>query len=92
MSFCNHGCNGTYSLGTRELGFTEMNVDLNHMPEDLEETADAVYSPMYERHLRQRLSLGDITLRDIRQGEEILCDYLSCKCVKRLGSHISEPH
>jgi len=81
MNFCNHGCNGTYSHGAadkQELGFTEMNVDLDDAPEDLfEEANDFVYSPVIERHLRQRLNFGDTTLRNIRQGEEILCDYLS---------------
>ena len=62
--------------------FTEMNVDLDRAPEALLNKASEVYSPIYERHLRQILSVGDYTLRDIRQGEEILCDYLSCKYMR----------
>lgn len=54
-----------------------MNVALDEVPEDLLHTVDVVYSPLNERHLRQRLSSGDKTLRNIQQGEEILCDYLS---------------
>ena len=82
MNFCNHGCNSTYSYGDenqQELGFNEMNVNLDHAPEALLNKALQVYSPVFERHLRQVLSLGDYTLRNIRKGEEILCDYLSCK-------------
>ena len=30
------------------------------------------YSPLQERHLRQILSAGDVTLREIKAGEEIL--------------------
>jgi len=80
MNFCNHGCNSTYSYGDenqQELGFNEMNVNLDHAPEALLNKALQVYSPVFERHLRQVLSLGDYTLRNIRKGEEILCDYLS---------------
>merc|ERR1712194_63898 len=80
MLFCNHGCNGTYSFGSeegQELGLTETNVDLNRIPEALQDEEASVYSPLFERHLRQKLTFGvDTTLRDIRQGEEILCDYL----------------
>ena len=82
LIFCNHGCNGTSSYGcaeTKQLGYTEINVALEEVPEDLLQTADIVYSPLNERHLRQRLSSGDKTLREIKQGEEILCDYLSCE-------------
>mmetsp|Transcript_42960 Transcript_42960/g.90246 ORF Transcript_42960/g.90246 Transcript_42960/m.90246 type:complete len:925 (+) Transcript_42960:227-3001(+) len=78
LSFCNHGCNGTFSYGEEEsLGFTEMNVDLDHAPEALLNKISIVYSPVFERHLRQILAVGDYTLRDIHQGEEITCDYLS---------------
>ena len=79
-TFCNHGCNGTYSYGDENaVDFTEMSVDLNHAPEALLNKASQVYSPVFERRLRQILNVGDSTLRDIRQGEEILCDYLSCE-------------
>lgn len=77
-TFCNHGCNGTYSYGDEEgANFTEMNVALERAPEALLNRASEVYSPVIERHLRQLLAVGDYTLRDIRRGEEILCDYLS---------------
>lgn len=75
-TFCNHGCNGTYNYGEDGVKVTEMNVDLNHVPEGLLTKAKSVYSPVTERHLRQILG-GDYTLRDIKKGEEILCNYLA---------------
>jgi len=74
-TFCNHGCNGTYNYGD-DNNFTELNIDLDYAPEALLNKA-SVFSPVFERHLRQILAVGDYTLRDIRQGEEILCNYLS---------------
>ena len=78
-TFCNHGCNGTYNYGD-DNNFTELNIDLDYDPEALLNKA-SVFSPVFERHLRQILAVGDYTLRDIRQGEEILCNYLSCKLI-----------
>lgn len=80
-TFCNHGCNGTYAYGNEdgEAGLTEMNVPLDQAPGDFRNEAWQVYSPVFERHLRQQLSVGDFALRDIRRGEEILCDYLGCE-------------
>lgn len=77
--FCNHGCNGTYSFGDDTLGyaFTEMNVDLNSVPQDLLYMVPG-FCPECERHLRQCMTQGDDSaLRDILGGEEILCNYLS---------------
>mmetsp|Transcript_21924 Transcript_21924/g.39167 ORF Transcript_21924/g.39167 Transcript_21924/m.39167 type:complete len:104 (-) Transcript_21924:192-503(-) len=57
-----------------------MTVDLNLSLEDLDEILNddyLVFSPVTERHLRQSLTIGDYSLHNIRQGEEILCDYLS---------------
>jgi len=78
-NFCNHGCDGAYNYGYLDAdgrGLTEANVDLDQVPEDILNAADAVYSPLYERHLRQKLTVGDSVLRGIRRGEEILCNYL----------------
>jgi len=75
-TFCNHGCNGTYNYGDDGDEFTEMNVDLDHASDDVLNTAH-VWSPVIERHLRQVLGVGDATTRDIKKGEEILCNYLS---------------
>ena len=77
----NHGCNGTFSYGEDgdeedEVQITEMNADPNFAPLGLLNKAPK-HSPVVERHLRQVLSIGDITLKDIKRGEEILCDYLA---------------
>ena len=74
--FCNHGCNGTYNYGVHPdieggIKVTESNAD-----EIYDDPPDAVYSPIRERHIRQRLCTGDYTLRDIKEGEEILCNYV----------------
>ena len=95
-TFCNHGCNGTYNYADyhrkyngeyyeEEEGedYTEMNVDLDHVPEDLLNKASSVFSPVFERHLRQISAVGGDTSRDIRRGEEILCNYLSCELIRR---------
>ena len=74
--FCNHGCNGTYNYGDNDIDFTEMNVDENQPVDSLFNQAH-VYSPIFERHLRQILGTGDETLRQIKKGEEIFCNYLS---------------
>ena len=52
-----------------------MDVDLNTAPEALLNKG-TVYNPAMERHLRQVLGSNDYTLRDIKKGEEILCNYL----------------
>lgn len=76
--FCNHGCNGTYNYEDSYYEFTEMNVDLDTAPQGMLNQILAVYSPVVERHARQILSIGDdISLRDIKKGEEILCNYLT---------------
>mmetsp|Transcript_20520 Transcript_20520/g.37382 ORF Transcript_20520/g.37382 Transcript_20520/m.37382 type:complete len:889 (-) Transcript_20520:246-2912(-) len=78
-TFCNHGCNGTYNLGdeTDEITeITEMNIDLDNIPEFFFGKAN-VYSPVFERHLRQMSAMEVYARRDIRKGEEILCNYLA---------------
>jgi len=74
LMFCNHGCNGTYNYGVIT-GFTEANVDLKQPPEMIIGKSSA-FSPVTERNMRQYLSGGDATNRVIKQGEELLCDYL----------------
>lgn len=74
--FCNHGCNGTYNYVTRDsfagdIMITELNiVEMDDNP------PNAVFSPVRERHVRQLLSADDYTLREIKEGEEILCNYV----------------
>lgn len=77
MTFSNHGCNKNYNYGDEYSTLTESTVDLtsNQIPDDFDCSA-IPYSPVQERHLRQILSAGDITLREIKAGEEILVSYM----------------
>lgn len=54
-----------------DVKITELNVD--DMDDD---PPDVVFNPIRERHMRQLLSTGDYTLREIKKGEEILCNYV----------------
>ena len=73
MTFSNHGCDRSYNYGDEYSSVTESTVDLsdNKIPDGLDCTAIA-YSPLQERHLRQIMSAGDVILKDIRAGDEIL--------------------
>ncbi|KAL3804429.1 hypothetical protein HJC23_011357 [Cyclotella cryptica] len=77
MTFSNHGCNGSYNYGDEFHELTEgtMDLSLEEIPEDHDCTAKP-YSPIQERHLRQILSAGDVALREIKAGEEILVNYV----------------
>jgi len=76
MMFCNHGCNGTYNLCHDDANDSEDSVDPDQPPESLSSTWGSAFSPAFERNLRQALISGDKTNRDIKKGEEILCNYL----------------
>lgn len=79
----NHGCNGTKNFGSDPrllinpgVTITEMNYESSSSStDDLVETAP-VYSPVNERHLLQIQKFGDVTLRSIKNGEEIVTDYM----------------
>jgi len=72
--FCNHGCNGTYNVGMPgDEYYTEMNVDSHHAGEVIKPAP--IFSPINERHMHQHY-YADSILRDIKKGEEILCNYL----------------
>lgn len=74
LMFCNHGCNGTYNFG-HATGFTEANVDLKEPPESIIRKPRA-FKPVTERNIRQYLMDEGTTNRAMKQGEEVLCDYL----------------
>lgn len=79
----NHGCNGTKNYGSDPrllintgVTITEINYDpSSSSSDDLVESAP-VYSPVHERHLQQIHKFGDLTLRSIKKGEEIVTDYM----------------
>ena len=78
--FCNHGCNGSYNLCIN--GYVsvdnEVDVDPNQPPESLllNQKQGRAFSPALDRNFRQELTGGDMANRDIKKGEEILCNYL----------------
>jgi hypothetical protein len=80
LLFMNHGCNGTYNFGDDVNSFTEMNFESSYTKDSI--IANALisktppFSPVLERHLGLQTMYGDLTLRDINEGEEILTDYL----------------
>ena len=81
LLFMNHGCNGTYNFaGINDVkSFTEMNIVSSFTKDSsIDEFINKAppFSPVIERHLGQQLMYGDLTLRDINEGEEILTDYL----------------
>lgn len=73
LMFCNHGCNGSYNLGHGSAD-NEVDADPNQPPESL--LLKGGFNPALERNLRQALTSGETTNRDIKKGEEILCNYL----------------
>jgi len=74
MRFCNHGCNGTFNYG-RIGNMTEVNADPKQPPPELL-YGIAGFNPVLERNMRHLLSTVDKTTKDIKKGEEILCNYL----------------
>ena len=71
--FCNHGCNGTFNLGVPgKENYTEMKIGLHNVGEVIKSAP--IFSPITERHLRNDQLFS--TLRDIKKGEEVLCNYL----------------
>lgn len=75
--FCNHGCNGSYNYNAPD-GFNgnEADIDLNQPPKLSKFRFGSPFNPALERNLRHAMTVGDVTKRDIKKGEEILCNYL----------------
>jgi len=73
FTFINHGCNGTYSIDDNEDDtVTEQNAELSFHKEAREKTFD----PFSDRHYIHSRNSPSWSLRDIKAGEEILCNYL----------------
>ena len=75
MTFVNHGCNGTYNVGT-PLAVTEMTMELGRGPEGVYDDNNEVHHPFDERHYPQWDCQSFVALRDIEAGEELLDNYL----------------
>lgn len=74
-SFVNHGCNGTYNIGT-PLNVTEVSLTTGTPPNDLYDDENEVFDPFSERHYPAWGCSDFVALRDIEAGEELFDNYL----------------
>jgi hypothetical protein len=76
----NHGCNGTYNVGTAQLySFTELTADPLTYPDELKYSAFAVtqvHSPYWRKNFMTHQHVRKTLDRDIKAGEELLDFYL----------------
>ena len=73
MTFMNHGCHGTYNVDSQKAdGTTEQNYE----KATTMSPATKLYNPFFDRRRRSSESSFDYALRDIKAGEEVLCNYL----------------
>jgi hypothetical protein len=75
MTFVNHGCNGTYNVGT-PLSVNEMTAKLGVGPFGIYDDENDVYHPYNERQFPFWECEKFVTLRDIEAGEELFDNYL----------------
>lgn len=77
LTFVNHGCRGTYNVGTAT-PYDEFTADLSKGPSEdvggLSHVGTSVFNPVIDRNL---LFSGDQSIRDIPAGSEILDNYLA---------------
>jgi len=82
MTFVNHGCNGTFNTlhwmpyeawvnGDEGTIVTEKNATVKDY-----EPYGKVYDICRDRHVAQEAVSYDVAARDIKAGEEILCNYI----------------
>lgn len=79
LTFINHGCNGMEVMGEGEpLTSTEMTVDPEQMPPELTNysTECHTYNPFIDRNNMRIITAGDKTLFDMKNGSELLDNYL----------------
>lgn len=75
MTFVNHGCNGTYNVGTK-LNETELTVDIGQVSFEVWNDGNEVYNPFDERQFPFWQCNKFVTLRDMQANEELLDNYL----------------
>lgn len=76
ITFVNHGCHGEYNVGldTEEDEFTaDPRIPIESL-NGKSHTGTSIFNPVIDRHL---LHVGDVTLEEIDEGEEILDNYLA---------------
>lgn len=78
MTFSNHGCNGTFNFGALPELTESVRIpsedDLHEMNEIYHDTF--FYNPYSERSHGFGNCQKEVALRDIEDGEELLCNYL----------------
>lgn len=77
MVFTNHGCRGSYNIGTSEV--TELDIgDEGYIDEsEAFDVPGKMYRPWSDRHYPMPGCFTFKARRDIRQGEEMLDNYLT---------------
>jgi len=78
LCFANHGCNGSHNIDEWQYNesdddLTEENVTLELMKQ---ENFRPVYDPYIDRHLPHMFNDIEYASRDIKAGEELLCNYV----------------
>jgi len=78
LCFANHGCNGSHNIdewnyNDSENNLTEKNVTLEQIKKD---NFRPVYDPYIDRHLPHMFNDIEYASRDIKAGEELLCNYV----------------
>jgi hypothetical protein len=75
MTFVNHGCNGTYNVGT-PLNVNEITALPGVGPGDDFDDLNVAYNPYDDRRFPLWECEKFVALRDIQQGEELFDNYL----------------
>ena len=76
ITFVNHGCRGTYNVGI-ETELDEFSANPEEPVEALDgrsHTGTSIFNPVIDRHL---LMVGDMNIKDIKKGDEILDNYIA---------------
>jgi len=78
LCFANHGCNGSHNIDDWQYNesndyLTERNVTLEQIKQ---ENLRPIYDPYIDRHLPHVFNDIEYALRDIKAGEELLCNYV----------------
>jgi hypothetical protein len=91
LTFTNHGCNRTFNQGM-VLPVTEMDADLDHMPDILYGNVAETYfyNPFIDRNLFLIMHVNEVTLKDVKAGDELLDNYLSYLSEENWASGVTD--
>lgn len=80
LTFTNHGCNGTFNVINVEFGEHDDPYAITEMTEHLSDTDDMddrdLYDPVLDRRGLSINAKGEVAVRNIKAGEEILTNYV----------------